>query len=78
MEPPSLRWLDQIFLPGPRIPDPSLLRTHPPTEERIRRLQQLAEGMPSKVPLAITLDELQDLLAERPLRPRWHRNGLWY
>ena len=30
------RW-EQVLLPGRRIPEPSLLRTHPPTEERIAR-----------------------------------------
>jgi len=34
-------WED-IFLPGRRIPAPSLLRTHPPTEERVQRLRELA------------------------------------
>ncbi|EEX10357.1 putative protease HtpX family protein [Ruegeria lacuscaerulensis ITI-1157] len=33
-------WED-IFLPGRRIPVPSLLRTHPPTEERVQRLREL-------------------------------------
>ena len=78
MEGPHQRILEQILLPGPRIPEPSLLRTHPPTEERIRRLQQLAEGMPTRQPLIITPDDIRHLLADRPLRPRWHRNGLWY
>ena len=78
MEGPRQRWLEQILLPGPRIPDPSLLRTHPPTEERIKRLEQLAESIPRAHPSVITLDELRHLLADQPLRPRWHRNGLWY
>ncbi|EGV50854.1 peptidase M48 Ste24p [endosymbiont of Riftia pachyptila (vent Ph05)] len=29
--------LERLFLPGRRIPEPSLLRTHPPTKERVRR-----------------------------------------
>ncbi|GAB4258399.1 MAG: zinc metalloprotease HtpX [Pararhodobacter sp.] len=36
------RFWEEMFLPGRRIPEPSLLRTHPPTEERVRRLQALA------------------------------------
>jgi heat shock protein HtpX len=78
MEGPNQHLLEQILLPGPRIPEPSLLRTHPPTEERIRRLQQLAEDIPPPQPLITTIDDLQHLLADRPLHPRWHRNGLWY
>lgn len=34
------RW-ENILLPGGRIPDPSVLRTHPLTEDRIRRLMAL-------------------------------------
>ena len=33
---------EEILLPGRRIPEPSLLRTHPPTERRIARLRELA------------------------------------
>ncbi|WP_084211633.1 zinc metalloprotease HtpX [Geoalkalibacter subterraneus] len=31
----------RVLLPGYHIPEPSLLRTHPPTEERVRRLLEL-------------------------------------
>ena len=34
-------WLEQILLPGRRVPEPSLPRTHPDTEERIARLMAL-------------------------------------
>ena len=36
-------WLKHILLPGLRVPELSLLRTHPITEERIRRLQEIAQ-----------------------------------
>jgi heat shock protein HtpX len=39
---PSGRW-GHIFPPGRRTPPPSLLRSHPATQERIRRLRALAE-----------------------------------
>ncbi len=32
---------EQILMPGYRLPEPSLLRSHPPTEERIARLRAL-------------------------------------
>ena len=32
---------EQILIPGYRLPEPSLLRSHPPTEERIARLREL-------------------------------------
>lgn len=35
------RFWEDMFLPGRRIPEPSLLRTHPPTEERVMRLKSL-------------------------------------
>jgi heat shock protein HtpX len=36
----------QIFIPRYRLPEPSVLRTHPPTEERIARLKSLS-GAPA-------------------------------
>lgn len=73
------RWLEQVLLPGRRLPDPSLLRTHPPTEERIRRLQAIAQQMPPATPAAN-----DDWTPPRHLgpaelgRPRWRPGGLWY
>ncbi|GAB4554321.1 MAG: zinc metalloprotease HtpX [Ruegeria sp.] len=46
-------WED-IFLPGRRIPQPSLLRTHPPTEERVERLREMkieGRGVPADGPV---------------------------
>jgi heat shock protein HtpX len=37
------RWLEQLIFPGRRMPQPSILRTHPKLNERIKRLQALAE-----------------------------------
>jgi heat shock protein HtpX len=37
------RWLERLIFPGRRMPQPSILRTHPKLDERIRRLQVLAE-----------------------------------
>ena len=42
---------EQILFPGYRLPQPSVLRTHPPTEERVARLRSLS-GAPSLPPLA--------------------------
>ncbi|QDZ02152.1 M48 family metalloprotease [Nitratireductor mangrovi] len=46
------RLWESLMLPGGRIPDPSLLRTHPPTEERVRRLNALkgARDLPDLPP----------------------------
>jgi heat shock protein HtpX len=74
---------ERIFMPTQRIPEPSILRSHPPTEERVRRLLELRdrESLPQPLP------ELWEsspwdrfgLLARRvPIGPRWHISGLWY
>lgn len=69
---------ENFVLPGSRIPDPSLMRTHPRTSERIERLLAL-RGM----------ERPQIEVSERPAampggyprivdRPRFHSMGLWY
>jgi heat shock protein HtpX len=73
-------WLERILLPGRGIPEPSLLRTHPLTSDRVERLDALN---PARPPL------LRDLppggsLYDRPTQrrvtrgPRWHLSGLWH
>lgn len=37
-------FFERIFMPGRREPHPSLLRTHPPTEDRVRRLREIARS----------------------------------
>jgi len=77
-----VRW-EQLLLRSQRIPEPSLLRTHPPTEERVRRLLALRE---QERPLRTLGDIVYvepraavGFIADRlPLRPRWHIGGLWY
>ncbi|GMQ96109.1 MAG: zinc metalloprotease HtpX [Gammaproteobacteria bacterium] len=72
------RFIEQIFFPGRRVPDPSLLRTHPPTKERIRRLLALEPGLaPLDGPRSVAaLPRAAYPAVER--RPRWHANGMWY
>jgi heat shock protein HtpX len=70
--------LETLFLPGRRIPHPSLLRTHPDTRERIRRLLAL-EGRPvapelHREPVLI----LPSRLGAPGRVPHWHLSGLWY
>jgi heat shock protein HtpX len=74
-------WVERLLLPGRRVPDPSLLRTHPPTAERVRRLLKLA---PRRAALGVPL-ELEDWETRdgrdlpRIVRPpRWHVHGLWH
>jgi heat shock protein HtpX len=74
-------WLERLFLPGRRLPEPSLLRTHPPTEERVRRLSELTGSIDTRRPLtrpaaAAPIGLPVDVSIRRP--PRWHISGLWH
>lgn len=62
------------LLPGWGNPEPSWLRTHPATEERVVRLMELAHTTPSGYPY----DRFE--VASLPVRqsPRWHVGGLWH
>ena len=71
------RYWEQMVLPGYRLPEPSLLRSHPETAERVRRLAALPPGRP--------LDSLSRMQRPAPpsrvaitRAPRWRRTGLWY
>jgi heat shock protein HtpX len=70
------RFWEQILMPGRGVPEPSLLRTHPDTRERIDRLLALVPARRS--PLAVTGDARPGAFASPPLRPRWRPPGLWY
>lgn len=69
---------ESIVLPGGRMPDPSLLRTHPKTEDRIARLLDLKANPEPEVETGETRVRLP--AAFRPVlqRPRFHASGLWY
>jgi heat shock protein HtpX len=69
---------EQIFMPGYRLPEPSLLRSHPPTAQRIARLRELEGRAPAAAPV---LDDTVPWHAERmwvARRPRGHVLGFWY
>lgn len=76
------RFWEEILFPGRRIPEPSLLRTHPPTEERIRRLLSLYEATPvEEVERHISLPErllLPGHFVPAGGPPRFRRTGVWY
>lgn len=73
----------RIFLPQRKEINPSLLRTHPPANERVRRLRSLSRGY--------TRNEVMPVLHEPHYanrspahfvivtkRPKRHFTGLWY
>jgi heat shock protein HtpX len=72
----------RINFPGMAWRDPSLLRTHPASEERIRRLRQYQEeighGMPASIGPLDDFLELPASLAVRQGLPRRRFTGLWH
>lgn len=74
-------WLERVFLPGRRLPEPSLLRTHPPTQERVHRLMELKRSSDARrVSIQPAIAAPPDFLSDRSIRraPRWHISGLWH
>lgn len=68
------------LFPAGRVPSPSLLRTHPATEDRMRRLLALA-GEPDAQIALTTMRPVPGPSLVPPIRnPRihWHRMGIWY
>ncbi len=68
--------LEKMFGGRRGLPEPSLLRTHPHTHDRIERLQAMRPTQPS------VLDELAHSpvqgLTQVAIRPRWHRTATWF
>lgn len=70
---------ERVLMPGRRIPDPSIFRTHPQTEERVERLLQLAEeNEPMSIDHAEDTAILPENMSPVSRRPRHHLHGLWY
>jgi heat shock protein HtpX len=72
-------WEDLAAPGGRRIPAPSVLRSHPETEERVARLRSLApeQMLP---PLDIREEPMVSLVGFGPvaIRPRFRLPGLWF
>ncbi len=68
-------WLKQMLLPGYRHPQPSLLRSHPLTEERIKRLLKMAQSNKQ-------LDEADGYISlnrnQTRSKPRHRFTGIWH
>jgi heat shock protein HtpX len=74
-------WMEQVFLPGRNVPVPSLLRTHPETEARIKRLMELKPNISNENLFSdVISDDNVHSSFSQPINhpPRWHINGLWY
>lgn len=77
-------WEDLMFpVPARRVPHPSVLRSHPETEDRIRRLMALdgqSEAPQRHAPLVIVEQPMMSLVGYGPgdMRPRYRWPGLWF
>jgi len=73
--------LQKIILPGRKLPGPSLLRTHPHTDDRVERLELMAKELrqdKNEIPASDTW-QAGFLPGHQTKQPRWHLlNGLWY
>jgi heat shock protein HtpX len=72
-------FFDLFVVPGRRLPDPSVLRTHPATNERIKRLLALAKTPPREpLPIEGAAYDGPRAFSAVERQPRWHMSGLWY
>ncbi|MBW1700011.1 MAG: M48 family metalloprotease [Deltaproteobacteria bacterium] len=75
-------FFSRIFFPGHREPNPSVLRTHPDTEKRVKRLLSFEEKKPRYTPIDALMDEdifyhpESNIVVRR--NPRWRFGGIWY
>jgi len=73
-------WEDLMLpVPGRRIPIPSVLRSHPETEDRIARLMDL-EKRQQMHPISISEEPMVSLVGLGPIEmtPRYRWPGVWY
>jgi len=73
-------WEDLMFpVPSRRIPQPSLLRSHPPTAQRIERLLAL-ENRELAPPIEVVEEPFVSMVGMGPgsMQPRYRFPGVWY
>lgn len=78
-----IRIRDIIFMPGRKVPGPSVLRSHPHTRKRIEKLMELAEhgaGSPdaSFIPGQGAEDLIPGHFSRVTRKPRWRIGGIWH
>jgi len=76
MEKYQSRFWETLFLPGRKVPEPSVLRTHPHTAERIERLRMLGEGQPYRRDQQGAMLPDHFPIVDRP--PRWYWLRPWH
>jgi len=73
-------WEDLMFpVPGRRIPQPSLLRSHPPTADRIARLLRL-ESRDMQPPIEVVEEPMVSMVGFGPgsMQARYRFPGVWF
>jgi heat shock protein HtpX len=73
-------WEDMMLpVPARRIPQPSLLRSHPPTDQRVARLLAL-ENHDLAPPIEVVEEPMVSLVGMGPgsMQPRYRFPGVWY
>jgi len=69
----------QIIFPRKNTPDPSVLRSHPKTTERIERLLSLDSSQIAKLDYQLYQQYVSPSIYHVLLKdPRWHIGGIWY
>ena len=73
-------WEDmRLPVPGRRIPQPSLLRSHPKTEDRIKRLEALTDRpLLPQIDLGPGPADLSPGHGPTAMRPRYRWTGVWF
>ncbi len=73
------KW-EGLVLPGSRMPQPSLMRTHPKTEDRIARLMALRGQGGEQIVIRHATEKPQTSFVPHVSDPkiRWHRLGIYY
>lgn len=73
-------WIQKVLMPGRKVPEPALLRTHPPTDARVERLMSMESA--GDLPAAIPAQEPEFDPQPRyqvSRKPKWHiLTGLWH
>jgi heat shock protein HtpX len=72
------RLWESLALPGSRSPEPSILRSHPTTEERVKRLLSLRQGATPHFDMPETRTKFPPDMPQVMRHPRIWMSGLWY
>lgn len=69
---------ESVLMPGGRLPNPSVLRTHPKTEDRVARLKELTPGPDPELETTETKVVVPAAFRRVLHPPRYHMSGFWY